>query len=218
MVESACHNIAAWSANLRARAVGPATLAHKLTRPRSVLTSQCRPDLSEGSVIDLPFLGVVQSMAVPMGNQPQWAVPPIQPKPGLTVPPIVSGQVKVRLKASRTTLTTRPAVQIPCTLPLTPLSVSFHTGLSLSRLLLLWELVLLGEPILIFSADPRAGADLVTHLRNLIRPVLFAGDERPYLHIHDIDFSKVASPDPVSDQCLDDGARSWDWLRKQGWR
>ncbi len=88
-------------------------------------------------------------------------------------------------------------VQIPSSLPLTPLSVSLHTGLTLSRLLLLWELVLLGEPILIFSADPRAGADLVTHLRNLIRPVLFLGDERPYLHIHDIDFTKVANSKPV---------------------
>lgn len=96
------------------------------------------------------------------------------------------------------TLTDSPLAQVPSSLPLTPLSAAFHTGLTLSRLLLLWELVLLGEPLLIFSADPRAGADLVAHLRNLIRPILFAGDERPYFHIHDIDFARIANSNQVS--------------------
>lgn len=75
--------------------------------------------------------------------------------------------------------------------------------------------MLLGEPILISSPDPRTGAEIVHHLTNLIRPVslvepecdthtdltslqiAFAGDYRPYFHIHDTDFTRMANPTKV---------------------
>lgn len=40
-----------------------------------------------------------------------------------------------------------------------------------TKLLLLWELLVLGEPVLVFSNEPRVGAEAVEHLRRLIRPV-----------------------------------------------
>ncbi|KAL8287038.1 hypothetical protein RQP46_004044 [Phenoliferia psychrophenolica] len=136
VVEAACHNIASW------------------------------PDLIEGATLDLPLLGTIQTVAIPLAGQPQWSSPT---KPNL-----------------------QPVIQ--ATLPLTPLSTSFHANvLSFSKILLLWELVLLGEPVLVFASDPRTGSDLVHHLRNLIRPIIFSGDCRPYFHIHDHDFSRIAS-------------------------
>ncbi|KAK4049215.1 hypothetical protein OIO90_005504 [Microbotryomycetes sp. JL221] len=84
-------------------------------------------------------------------------------------------------------------LSLPASVPLTPLSTALHGTLSFSRILLLWELVLLGEPILISAPDSRTGADLVHHFRNLIRPIPFAGDYRPFFHIHDTDYSSIAN-------------------------
>lgn len=50
-----------------------------------------------------------------------------------------------------------------------------------------WECVLLGEPVLLVGHDPRSTSEAVWHLLDLIRPVLCAGDFRPYFHIHDYD-------------------------------
>ncbi|KAK4046731.1 hypothetical protein OIV83_005836 [Microbotryomycetes sp. JL201] len=146
MVEAACHNIASW------------------------------PDPASGLSLELPLLGSVLSISMPLGNRAQWPPPP----------------AKLTKKIGSPLL--NPAISfIPASIPLTPLSTALHGTLSFSRILLLWELVLLGEPILISAPDPRTGADLVHHLRNLIRPVSLAGDYRPFFHIHDTDYSRIAN-------------------------
>ncbi|SCV73310.1 BQ2448_7236 [Microbotryum intermedium] len=138
------------------------------------------PDLVPGATLDYPFLGVVHSVSIPIDSQPQWlkSLPSASSKSSQLKSPSVGGPVPI----------------IPASSPLTPLSVALHDTLSFSKILLLWELVLLGDPILISTSDPRTGSELVHHLRNLIRPILFAGDYRPYFHIHDTDFARIASP------------------------
>ncbi|SDA02981.1 BZ3500_MvSof-1268-A1-R1_Chr11-1g03247 [Microbotryum saponariae] len=138
------------------------------------------PDLLPGATLDYPFLGVVHSVSIPIDSQPQWLKPlaSTSAKGTQLKSPSVGGPVPI----------------IPASSPLTPLSVALHDTLSFSKILLLWELVLLGDPILISTSDPRTGSELVHHLKNLIRPILFEGDYRPYFHIHDTDFARIASP------------------------
>ncbi|KAH7341891.1 hypothetical protein B0J17DRAFT_648460 [Rhizoctonia solani] len=52
----------------------------------------------------------------------------------------------------------------------------------------LWECLVLCDPILVFAPSPSISSAVVWWLRDLIRPVPFAGDIRPYFHIHDRDF------------------------------
>jgi len=53
----------------------------------------------------------------------------------------------------------------------------------------LWELVLVGEPIMIFSpGTPRRASDAVLGLAGLIAPLPFAADYRPFFTIYDVDF------------------------------
>ena len=83
----------------------------------------------------------------------------------------------------------------------------------LSSLWSLWECLILAEPILVIAPDPRTCSEIIWWLRDLLRPVggqsfslelrkttakrhlQFppAGDFRPYLHIHDHDFSLLVN-------------------------
>lgn len=130
-----------------------------------VIENACRnlgswPDLVPGSLLDLPFLGKVLTVEIPLLGQSQWSS---------------GGHI------------------IPASLPLTPLSSSMHEILTYSKILLLWELVILGEPILVYCNDVRTGSELVWHLKGLIRPLIFEGDFRPNLHIHDNDFQALVN-------------------------
>ncbi|EGC32555.1 hypothetical protein DICPUDRAFT_155470 [Dictyostelium purpureum] len=59
-----------------------------------------------------------------------------------------------------------------------------------TKLWMLWELVLLGHPILVISPNPPMCSDSVLALVSLISPLLYCGDYRPYFTIHDTDFHK----------------------------
>jgi len=51
----------------------------------------------------------------------------------------------------------------------------------------------LAEPLLIIAPDPKTCSEVVWWLRELVRPLPLAGDFRPYLHIHDHDFSLLVN-------------------------
>ncbi|ODN77662.1 hypothetical protein L202_04813 [Cryptococcus amylolentus CBS 6039] len=57
----------------------------------------------------------------------------------------------------------------------------------------LWECLVLSEPILVIAPDPKTCSEIVWWLRDLMRPLPPAGDFRPYLHIHDHDFSLLVN-------------------------
>lgn len=65
-----------------------------------------------------------------------------------------------------------------------------------SKLWLLWELVLTGEPLLIVSPSPPQCSDAVIGLVSLISPLRYCGDYRPYFTIHDSDFRTYTQPPP----------------------
>ncbi|BEI82755.1 hypothetical protein CcaverHIS002_0306230 [Cutaneotrichosporon cavernicola] len=57
----------------------------------------------------------------------------------------------------------------------------------------IWECLVLAEPVLVIASDPRTCSEIVWWLRELLRPIPLAGDFRPYLHIHDHDFSLLVN-------------------------
>ncbi|KAI9325886.1 hypothetical protein DFJ73DRAFT_632994 [Zopfochytrium polystomum] len=56
-----------------------------------------------------------------------------------------------------------------------------------------WELMMLGEPILVMGETAKGCSDVVWGLVELIKPVPFGGDFRPYMTIQDSDFKSLAS-------------------------
>ncbi|XP_059661640.1 uncharacterized protein LOC132307792 [Cornus florida] len=63
----------------------------------------------------------------------------------------------------------------------------------LLQLWLLWELLLLGEPILIIAPTPPQCCEAVASLVSLVAPLLYSVDFRPYFTIHDPEFAHLNS-------------------------
>ncbi|GAA5997340.1 hypothetical protein JCM5350_004135, partial [Sporobolomyces pararoseus] len=173
MVESACLNISSW------------------------------PPPNPGSTLELPLLGSVLNVALPLPNQAQY--------------PTLSTPTTKNLLNS----TSLPPPILPATHPLTPLCLlllspqsqaiassssssnssnsptpnsSTANSIGFTKLLLLWELLVLEEPLLVFVNDPKTGSELLAHLRNLIRPMPFKGELKLYFHIHDPSFPVLCRP------------------------
>lgn len=75
----------------------------------------------------------------------------------------------------------------------------------LDHLTTLWELVAIGEPILVVAPTPSQAAAAVMALIGLIHPLPFVGDWRPYLCIQDPTYARVCAAEDVS-KLLPDGA------------
>lgn len=65
-----------------------------------------------------------------------------------------------------------------------------------SSLWTLWELVLLGEPLLVLGSSPPLVAQAVLALTSLVWPLTYAGDFRPFFNIHSDAFRSVQSAKP----------------------
>ncbi|KAI9318265.1 DNA alkylation repair enzyme-domain-containing protein [Obelidium mucronatum] len=66
---------------------------------------------------------------------------------------------------------------------------------------LLWELMILGEPILVQAETPKSASQVVYTLLELMKPVPFGGDYRPYFTIQDSEFKGVGGGSSSSGQC-----------------
>ncbi|KAG8379375.1 hypothetical protein BUALT_Bualt07G0082100 [Buddleja alternifolia] len=89
--------------------------------------------------------------------------------------------------------------------PLLPSNLSIPQGLFhdsdlfgtfrglLMQLWKLWELLLLGEPILVIAPTPPQCCEAVAGLVSLVAPLLFSVDFRPYFTIHDPEFANLNS-------------------------
>lgn len=84
---------------------------------------------------------------------------------------------------------------VPVYAPLAPI---------ISKIWLLWELMLLGQPILILSPAPGLSSDAVLALTSLLSPLEYKGDFRPFFTIHDADFKNFSDDlwTPPSDSGL----------------
>ncbi|CAG9137604.1 unnamed protein product [Plutella xylostella] len=60
----------------------------------------------------------------------------------------------------------------------------------ISHLHLLWELVITAEPIVVMASSPTECSAMVQALTNLIQPLCYAAEYRPYFTIHDSEFKE----------------------------
>jgi len=126
----------------------------------------------------------------------QWALP----MPGdLISLPILGHLIEICLptkldKYKLPIIYRKESPSIPITLPLVheinlykclqPIIVHIH---------LLWELILLNEPIVVIASLPSISSETVQALISLIWPLKYASDYRPFFTIHNTEFSEYAS-------------------------
>lgn len=91
----------------------------------------------------------------------------------------------LKISPSIVALDDRFLYTVPVYAPLSPV---------ISKIWTLWELLLLGSPILVLSPAPGLSSDAVLALASLLSPLEFKGDYRPFFTIHDSDF-KIFSDD-----------------------
>ncbi|XGW26466.1 hypothetical protein V3C99_007236 [Haemonchus contortus] len=68
---------------------------------------------------------------------------------------------------------------------------ALHTVIN--HLQLLWELVLLGEPLLVMANTPQRCSSIVQALVSLIAPLRYYNDFRPFFTIHDSEFKEYST-------------------------
>ncbi len=72
------------------------------------------------------------------------------------------------------------------------LNVFLHLNSFLAELWTLWELMLVGESVLVVAQTPEQTSGAVQAVVSLILPLRYGGEYRPYFTIHDSDFKKLA--------------------------
>ncbi|EPQ27383.1 uncharacterized protein PFL1_04922 [Pseudozyma flocculosa PF-1] len=158
------------------------------------------PSPQPGSVLTLPLLGSILTAAIPFGQQAQnspnaelYAPSPASP---LSLRNTATMTIRSRSRSQQGNRELPepligPGGPLLASIPGTSLFDTFKEGLA--DLWLLWECVLLAEPILVIGPDPKVVSEAVWHMLDLIRPIPYAGDFRPYFHIHDYDFRTLVT-------------------------
>ncbi|KAI8060285.1 hypothetical protein BC940DRAFT_246675 [Gongronella butleri] len=122
----------------------------------------------DGTILDLPFLGHLLQVQLPQARKPQL------------------------LETSSFDMNKmQPDLQIMASVPVGGLY--FHFKDIFKDLWLLWELILLGEPIIVIAPDPGICSEAVVSLVDLINPIPYCGDYRPYFTIQDADFKNFVN-------------------------
>ncbi|CEH18573.1 Uncharacterized conserved protein [Ceraceosorus bombacis] len=162
MLESFCHEVANW------------------------------PSPEAGSTLSLPVLGTVLSAALPLGYQTQTSNAAQACLPPATSAAGKANSVLIRKKRrSRGGTADGEDENDPllASIPSNPLFAVLRD--TISDLWLVWECMLLAEPLLVVGPDPKQCSEAVWHLLDMIRPVPFGGDWRPFFTIHDYDFKTL---------------------------
>ncbi|TKY90668.1 hypothetical protein EX895_000666 [Sporisorium graminicola] len=173
------------------------------------------PPPQPGTILTLPLLGSILTAAIPFGQQPQNSPNAVESTPMLTS---LSGSsthssggggfrtatmtIRSRSRQASSNGGAGNSRELPepligpegpllASIPATSLFETFKEALA--DLWLLWECVLLAEPILVIAPEPKIASEAVWHMLDLIRPIPYAGDFRPYFHIHDYDFRTLVT-------------------------
>ncbi|KAH9972202.1 hypothetical protein BGW80DRAFT_1227904 [Lactifluus volemus] len=85
---------------------------------------------------------------------------------------------------------------LACSPPFPPPSMVHIFGASLKHLWSIWECLVLCEPILIFGRSSAWTSLAIWWLRDVFRPIPWAGDFRPYFTIHDREHSALVNERP----------------------
>lgn len=134
------------------------------------------PAPKPGRTFELPILGSILTFHVPFSNSPHIVDPTSR------VVANSRDQLVSNLQSVNVYSVFRRYV---C---LTAVSEFLYFYSVVQKLWLLWELVLIGEPLLVMSPSPPQCSDAVLGLVSLISPLRYCGDYRPYFTIHDSDF------------------------------
>lgn len=122
-----------------------------------------RPAPTPGT-LELPFLNHILSVEIPLAQQAQYRLPRSSSHLATNIPPPSPASIPVM-----------------ASLPSSPLSGLLRE--LISQMWLIWELVILAEPILVYSADTRRASELVQWLTAIVRPLPYGGDYRPFFHM-----------------------------------
>eukprot|EP00076_Gallus_gallus_P044694 XP_025010232.1 protein DENND6A isoform X1 [Gallus gallus] len=122
-----------------------------------------------GEVLHLPIMGVVMKLRIPTYRD----------KPGTT--PVVQNMHQADAQISMTLPTVHEVDLFRCFCP-----VFFHIQM-------LWELVLLGEPLVVMAPSPAESSETVLALVSCISPLKYCSDFRPYFTIHDSEFKEYTT-------------------------
>ncbi|XP_047641838.1 protein DENND6B isoform X3 [Phacochoerus africanus] len=63
----------------------------------------------------------------------------------------------------------------------------------LAHVQMLWELVLLGEPLVVLAPSPAVSSEMVLALTSCLQPLKFCCDYRPYFTVHDSEFKEFTT-------------------------
>uniref|UniRef100_A0AAZ3S9C4 UDENN domain-containing protein n=1 Tax=Oncorhynchus tshawytscha TaxID=74940 RepID=A0AAZ3S9C4_ONCTS len=117
------------------------------------------------------------------------------PHPGkILVLPIMGTVMKVRIPTCYDKPGTSQLVQRKWradTVPSLPLCRCFHPVFF--HIQMLWELVLLGEALVVMAPSPAESSDTVLALVSCISPLRYCSDFRPYFTIHDNEFKEYTT-------------------------
>lgn len=187
---------------------GPSVLATAVDDIRSW------PEPEPGKSYELPLLGWVlrvQLPASPRSASPLFAPPTSAPCPSSSSSP-ASASTQLLVGSPPTSASPprpSPSASAPSTTTTVPEALKGYShegaelfkglGSALSHLWHLWELVLLNEPLVVEASDPSLTSDAVVSLTQLISPLSYCGDFRPYFTIHDRDYNEYAKAHP---ECL----------------
>ncbi|XP_059510523.1 protein DENND6B isoform X3 [Stegostoma tigrinum] len=129
----------------------------------------------------------------------QWP----SPLPGKTLSlPIMGVVIQVRIPSKKDKLGMSPLKQsnqenlLPAPLVIPTVHELDLFGCFQSILIhiqMLWELTLLGEPVIIMAVSPKISSDLVLALTSCIEPLRYCCDYRPYFTIHDAEFKEYTT-------------------------
>ncbi|KAG8432007.1 hypothetical protein GDO86_020330 [Hymenochirus boettgeri] len=122
-----------------------------------------------GKILHLPIMGVVIKVRIPTRYD----------KPGTTQ--IVELTQQLDAQISVTLPTIHEVDLFRCFSP-----VFFHIQM-------LWELVLLGEPLVVMAPSPCQSSETVLALVGCIAPLKYCSDFRPYFTIHDTEFKEYTT-------------------------
>ncbi|XP_006888171.1 PREDICTED: protein DENND6B [Elephantulus edwardii] len=127
------------------------------------------PSPMPGRTLNLPVMGVVLQVRIPTRVDLPESSPPKQCSQEKLLPaPVVLAAVD-QLDLFR------------CLQPV------------LSLIQTLWELLLLGEPLLVLAPSPTLSSEMVLALTSCLRPLKFCCDYRPYFTIHDSEFKEFTT-------------------------
>ncbi|XP_031319395.1 protein DENND6B isoform X4 [Camelus dromedarius] len=127
------------------------------------------PDPMPGQTLNLPVMGVVLQVHIPSrADKPESSPPKQCGHENLLPAPVVLSSVH-ELDLFR------------CFQPV------------LAHVQMLWELMLLGEPLVVLAPSPAVSSEMVLALTSCLQPLKFCCDYRPYFTVHDSEFKEFTT-------------------------